>query len=843
MVGEETTEWLQDAPKMGAYSLIEEIGRGGQGIIYRAVHRETRRIVAIKTLLSEDAGTLEALERFRREALAAQSLDHPYSMPIYEIGTSTEGLPYFCMKLASGGSLHHLKAKYRGRWRQIAELLVKIATAVHHAHRQGILHRDLKPGNILFTEDHEPMVTDFGLVKHLTGSDDLTRSCAVLGTPNYVSPEQASGNTRKVTAATDIYSLGAILFELLTDRPPFVGENPLDVLRQVAEQSPLKPTRYAPLVPKALETICMRCLRRRPEDRYDSAKDLENDLVRWLEGRKIGSLPMRVRLRNAVKQGFAGRAWLTVLLSVAMAFGSIWALLPIRPRNPLQSILIAVAMENLDEDPRLDPLLRQIGSELKHGLSRNQAFRLQDAETDFLHPLAEEFDPLNYGRVSGAQAVLAASIRRSGGQLHLTARLLRSSTEEIIWRYSSNIDSKSGGAALAGLGQTITDGIRASLAPGANRDPRSVPYTPLPEARMFYARAMELSARENAHDLDDAMTLFQKAAEVDAHFAAARAMLAYTLWAQADSYGQSDKLPLAISAAQQALAVDPECAQAHRVIASCYFKTSRNDEALEGFWRAVEINPKSAGCCVSLGVCLRAMGRPDQAISWMKRAVHLEPTRSSLHGILGETLALCGFEAQAESALNRAIDLDADQPDPKFDLGALRMWQGRFEEARSLCAQTRLRFPANRFGSTLAGWIEFCDGKETAAETEFKSLRAENSYSRNWKFYGAVNPSSALAYLAMKAGAIERGRSLAQEALALDREILAQYPRNPRILHDMAATHAILGEVDQTFSLLSDAVATGWVEYRSTIMDPRFAAIADQPQFRELISRRVPLPR
>lgn len=835
LIGEETTEWSPDAPLLGAYSLIEEIGRGGQGIIYRAIHGETRRTVAIKTVLPEDAGSSEALERFRREALAAQSLDHPYSMPIYEIGTSAEGLPFFSMKLASGGSLHHLKAKYRGRWHQIAELLVKVAKAVHHAHRQGIVHRDLKPGNILFTEDQEPLVTDFGLVKHLTGSDDLTRSCAVLGTPNYVSPEQASGNTRGVTAATDIYSLGAILFELLTDRPPFVGENPLDVLRQVAEQSPLKPTRYAPLVPKPLEAICMRCLRRRPEDRYESAKDLESDLVRWLEGKKIRSQPMRVRLRNFAKR-VAGRARLIVLLAAVVVFGLIWVLLPSRQRSPAQSISIAVAMENLDQDSMFDPLLRQINAELKHGFLENRIFRLQDEETDSLHSLAEGFDPLNYGRVSGSQMVLAGSIRRSGEQAHLTARLLRSSTGEVIWRDSRNIDFKNTGATLLGLGKTVAEAIQAKLQSAANQLPRSTSNVPLPEAQMFYTRAMELSARDNVHDLEDAVALFRRAADTDARFAAARAMLAFTLWTQADTYGQSDKLPLAVAAAQQALGVDPNCAQAHRVMASCYFKTSRNDEALEEFWNAVEINPQSAGCCVSLGMCLRAMGRLDQAIHWMTRAVHLEPARSSLNSILGETYALSRLDAQAESALKRAIDLDADQPDPEFDLGALRLWQGRFEEARSLCAQTCLRFPENRFGSTLAGWIELCDGKTLAAEAVFKTLRAENSYSRNWKFYGAINPSSALAYLAMQTGAIEQARSFAQEALALDREIMAQYPKNPRLLHDMAATHAILGDADQALSFLSDAVAAGWIEARSTRMDPRFSAIADDPRFKRLIS-------
>ncbi len=841
-ISQEATDWPQAAITMGPYVLLEEISRGGQGIVYRAVHHETNETVAVKTMLPEEISSSEALARFRREALAAQSLDHIYSMPIYEVGTSVEGLPFFSMKLALGGSLYHLKEKYQGRWRQIAELLAKIAGAVHHAHERKIIHRDLKPGNILFTEDHEPLVTDFGLVKHLTGSDDLTRSCTVLGTPNYVSPEQAAGNTRELTASADIYSLGAILFELLADRPPFVGDHPLDVLRQVADSFPQRPTRYAPLVPKPLEAICMRCLQRKPGDRYSSAKDLKDDLIRWLEGHKIRSVPMRVRLRTFAGQRYTRYAWLMVLATASVLFGFVWMFVSSRPRSQTQNISVAVALENLDSDPTLDRPVSQIGDELKRGFLRDQTFRLQDAEANILHPLAEGFDPINYGRVSGSQMVLAGSIRRAGEQMHLTARLLRSTTGETIWRYSHQIGLKDHGATPPGLAAMAADGLLTKLQSAMKYTLRPTSNTPVPEAQMFYTRAMELSARDNAHDLNDAVTLFRKAAEADPHFATAKAMLAFTLWTQADTYGQSDKLPLALAIAQQALDVDPDCAQAHRVMASCYFKTARNDEALQEFWNAVEINPQSAGCCVSLGMCLRAMGRLDQAIPWMTRAVHLEPARSSLHSILGETFALCGLGTQAESSLKRAIDLDADQPDPEFDLGALRMWQGRFEEARSICAQTRRRFPENRFGSTLAGWIELCDGKAIVAEATYKTLREENAYRQNWKFYGAVNPSSALAYLALQAGSNEKAKAFAQEALSLDREILTQYPKNPRILHDMAATYAVLGEIEQAFSSLGDAVSAGWVEYRSTSLDPRFSTIADYPKFKELIVTRATLP-
>ena len=283
--------WDAGALTLEPYVLIAEIGRGGMGVIYRAIHRETREVVALKTILPQNAENPETLARFQREADVAQSFDHPHTMPILAVGNSEHGVPFFTMPLAPGGSLRHLIVKYRWRWRQIAELMVKIASAIQHAHQRGVLHRDIKPGNILFTEDHTPLVTDFGFAKLLVGSDDLTRAYDVFGTPGYVAPEQVAGKTRDLTVAADVYSLGAVFYELLTGRPPFLGNDPLGVLRQVTTRIPVRPRLFSPTVPEALEQICLRCLERAPTDRYASARELVDDLECWLDGRAVKPRP------------------------------------------------------------------------------------------------------------------------------------------------------------------------------------------------------------------------------------------------------------------------------------------------------------------------------------------------------------------------------------------------------------------------------------------------------------------------------------------------------------------------------------------------------------------------
>jgi eukaryotic-like serine/threonine-protein kinase len=275
---------------IGHYRLIDEIARGGMGIVYRAQQEGSQRMVALKMILPHQQSTPEMLARFRAEREIVASLDHPNILPIYEIGEA-DGIPYFTMKLAENGSLIDYARKLRGRVRDIAGFMSKVAAAVHYAHQRGVLHRDLKPANILLDQNFEPLVCDFGLARRLADDQGLTVSRAVLGTPHYLSPEQARGEGIRLTTSSDIFSLGTILYELLVWYPPFVGTDPIAVMRQVAEADPAKPSSVRFDVPRDLEVICLQCLEKDPQHRYPSALALANDLDRWLEGRSILARP------------------------------------------------------------------------------------------------------------------------------------------------------------------------------------------------------------------------------------------------------------------------------------------------------------------------------------------------------------------------------------------------------------------------------------------------------------------------------------------------------------------------------------------------------------------------
>jgi WD40 repeat protein len=327
-VGLPVEQVLDAVRSFGDYELQKEIARGGMGIVYKARQVSLQRVVALKMILAGQLASDADVARFRTEAQAAANLDHPNIVPLFEVGEH-QGQHYFTMKLIEGGSLAEALERFRADPRAAASLIATVARAVHHAHQRGVLHRDLKPGNILLDPEGQPHVTDFGLARKLEGGGHLTQSGAVMGTPEYMAPEQAQGE-KGLTTAVDVYALGAVLYALLTGNPPFQGGNILDTLQRVVTYEPAPLRSLNPQVAKDLEVVCLKCLEKDPAKRYGSAEALAEDLARWLRGEPIAARAsnFRERVTKWARRRPAVAALVAVsgaaILSIGILGGVLW---------------------------------------------------------------------------------------------------------------------------------------------------------------------------------------------------------------------------------------------------------------------------------------------------------------------------------------------------------------------------------------------------------------------------------------------------------------------------------------------------------------------------------------
>ena len=668
-----TTALREDADNASApsgsriedYELLNEVARGGMGIVYRARQRAPSRVVALKMILPAHLNSSGAMDRFCAEAEAAASLDHEGILPIYAVGEH-DGAPFYSMKFAEGGTLRARLARYRDKPGEGVALIAQITRAVAHAHEHGILHRDLKPDNILFDATDKGYVSDFGLAKWLEHEGDLTQTLAILGTPFYMAPEQASG-ARHLTPAADVYSLGAILFHLLTGRVPFRGDNALDVLRQAAERPAPRPRSLNSKVPADLETICLKCLEKNPAARYSSAAALADDLDRFLARRAI-----HARRANPITHAvrWARRNPSIALLGAASAALLVSLLLVMRPATPqapddAEKSIAVLPFENLSEDKSNDYLASGIHDEVLVDLSKIGDLKVISRNS--VQPYKDgPRDLREIGRALGVRTVLQGNVRRAGNRARINVQLIDTRNEAQIWAESFDREITDVLSVESELALRIAAALQTKLSPAEKAAIETLP-TRDPEAYDLYLRAREsvYSIRTRGDtdvDIHRAIDLLNQAVARDPNFA-----LAYSFLAQMHlSDFQSNEAPAPLERArtciETALRLEPDLGDAH-LARGLYFNYGLRDyeKARAEFAIARSTLPNNAECLHWSGLLERRVGHWKEGLTYQLRAATLDPRDGMVQRDLLVTYCLLRNYAEAERTIERAIIVSPQQ--------------------------------------------------------------------------------------------------------------------------------------------------------------------------------------
>jgi len=651
-------DWL-----LGNYQILEEIGRGGMGVIYRARQRHSRRIVAIKRVLSYHADSQDTLMRFRREAQAAANLDHPNILPIYEVSESHDGLPFFSMKFASGGSLLEAAPALRGEPRRAVALMAKVARAVQYAHEQGILHRDLKPGNILLDGRGEPMVGDFGLAKWLEPTSRLTRTPSIFGTPGYIAPEQASGSDRKLTAAADVYGLGAVLFDLLAGRPPFTGEHALKTIQQAAEKPAPKLRSLAPGLDRDLETVCAKCLERDPRARYHSADELADDLERWLHGHSIVARPVSppVHIWRWVRRNPLVAQMAALLLVMATAVGVMVSKAQTVSAFTASGIAV-LPFESLSPDNESAFFANGVYDGVWSKLAKLANLKVINHNSVAKYRGAHNTQEI--GRALNVAYVLTGNVQRQGPSIRLNAELFDVRKNARVWTEEYDRDLSDLFTLQGEMVQKIADKLGVGVSPAEKTAFQVVPTSDL-ISYDAYLRAKELlsdialSTRQK-EDLFQAVELLDEAVARDPVFFDAYCQLAGAhdrIYFGAFDHSDA-RLKLAESVIQSVQRLQPERGETHLALAQHYYYAYRDyNRARQELVLAHLTLPNESRIPLLAGYIDRRQGRWEKSLEEMTQALELNPRDFSVLQQIALTYEALGSYKEMASTLDRVLSL------------------------------------------------------------------------------------------------------------------------------------------------------------------------------------------
>src|SRR5438874_3075081 len=811
--------------ELGDYELLEEVGRGGQGVVFRARQKSLNRTVALKVINLGQWASQAHLRRFRLEAEAAARLEHPGIVPIHEVG-ERDGSCYFSMKFVEGGQLDEVVRRKPMSIRQAAELIAKVAHTVHYAHEHGIVHRDIKPGNILLDVKGKPHLTDFGLARLIETESAMTRTMEVLGTPSYMAPEQAVGNNAAISSLTDVYGLGAVLYQLLTGQPPFAGGTTYETIKLLLDTEPRSPRLLNPKIDRDLSTICLKCLEKDSQRRYPSALALAEDIERWLKHEPIQARHIGIftRGRKWVRRNPTSALLAASLVALAAAAGWIvWKSEFIT--HPITAGVAVLPFENLSGDPDNAYFANGIQEEILTRLTSIGDLKVISRTSTQRY----ESKPRNLSQIAkqlGVANILEGSVQRATDQVRVNVQLINAQTDSHLW--ADTYDRKL--TDIVEVESEIAKGIAESLqAKLTGREEQALAVKPPnnPEAYDAYLRGLAFEARYYSSYSTDLMrkatAFYERAVQLDPNFALAWVRVSRAngrIYYTCDDTTCIARREAAKRALENAQKLEPNSPETLLALGYYQYLVLRDyGPAKATFERVSKMLPGSSEVPHALAVVTRRKGQWDQSVAYWERALALDPRNMELLMPAAETYDMLRQFPAALRLYDRALDITPNDPDVIVAKAGVYQAQGDLQEAARLLSEINEKTSSDSDVIVKINQLRL-ERRNTEAIRLLQARLAQFHFdSEFYKGIAQVN----LAFAQYLAGDRAGAKITAEQARNTLDQFCRNQPDNAYLARLLSLANAALGEKD---SALKEAE-------RAIMLEPRAQDAISGPGFEE----------
>ena len=828
---------LGSRARLGPYEILEPLGTGGMGEVYRAREERLGRVVAIKVLRQDLGADADRVARFEREARSASALNHPNIVTIHGIGV--EGTTsYIAMEWVDGTSLREMTAAGKPQAAAaVVQIGAQIAEGLAKAHAAGIVHRDLKPDNVMVTHDGLVKILDFGLAKLAApeadlGSQLLTQSAGtaagiLLGTVGYMSPEQATGSV--VDYRSDQFALGIILYELSTGRRAFARESAPQTLAAIIEDELVRVETHNPQVPPQLSHVIARCLAKKPDDRYESTRDLARDLrdlVHELSASSISAAPVR-RRPSIVRLG------LIAALVGIIALAGFWALhsrnRAVSAGDDVKRIVAVLPFRDLTGDPARAYFAAGVTDEIRGQLSKLGALRVLSRTAVQRYGDA---DTKGLRTDLGAGSAVEGSVRVDGARVRVAVELVDTGTEQTLWseQYDRRLEDVL--SVQRDVALRIAEALEATLSPAERTSVERLPTTNA-EAYQIYLRSQVLSSSDRQQNLR-AIQMLQDALKLDPLFAGAQARMAYRTFFLA-YYDDPKYLDVSIEQAQRAVEMDPTLGKAHWALASGYAVKGWAAKSRQEFLRAQELEPSDGSSISNIAVLeSEILGRHDEGLAWARKLLDRPPvTGNTIYHVVWPMLLLRD-DAVSERWLTEAAMRFPDFARVQYLLAALDYLRGNEAAALARARKVTEADPAGEEGLMLAAELSFLTGAPDA-ETGIGRVFRNSPGLTTSPVLKMETHRTTYAYILMKRGERARAADLLDESLTQAHAALSDGNEGQRVPIEISAVHALKGETVQALEWLERGATAGYKDYSTLGRHPIFAGLRREPRFQNLL--------